>query len=96
MFSEEYQKALLQQYHVVLDEKRKNYVVGELVWNFADFMTDQAPQRVMGNKKGIFTRQRQPKAAAFLLRERYWKLANETRRPPAAGPQCLESGRFHV
>lgn len=50
----------------------------------------------MGNKKGIFTRQRQPKAAAFLLRERYWKLANETRRPPAAGPQCLESGRFHV
>uniref|UniRef100_A0A8C7BCD2 Beta-glucuronidase n=1 Tax=Neovison vison TaxID=452646 RepID=A0A8C7BCD2_NEOVI len=92
MFSEEYQKALLQQYHMVLDEKRKNYVVGELVWNFADFMTDQAPQRVMGNKKGIFTRQRQPKAAAFLLRERYWKLANDTQRPPAArGSQCLES-----
>uniref|UniRef100_A0A8C7ETL4 Beta-glucuronidase n=1 Tax=Neovison vison TaxID=452646 RepID=A0A8C7ETL4_NEOVI len=97
MFSEEYQKALLQQYHMVLDEKRKNYVVGELVWNFADFMTDQAPQRVMGNKKGIFTRQRQPKAAAFLLRERYWKLANDTQRPPAArGSQCLESGLFHV
>ncbi|XP_032184612.1 beta-glucuronidase isoform X1 [Mustela erminea] len=97
MFSEEYQKALLQQYHMVLDEKRKNYVVGELVWNFADFMTDQAPQRVMGNKKGIFTRQRQPKAAAFLLRERYWQLANDTRRPPAAGgSQCLESGLFHV
>ncbi|XP_059270757.1 beta-glucuronidase isoform X3 [Mustela nigripes] len=97
MFSEEYQKALLQQYHMVLDEKRKNYVVGELIWNFADFMTDQAPQRVMGNKKGIFTRQRQPKAAAFLLRERYWQLANDTRRPPAAGgAQCLESGLFHV
>lgn len=36
--------------------------------------------RVVGNKKGIFTRQRQPKAAAFLLRKRYWRLANETGR----------------
>lgn len=41
MFSEEYQKGLLQQYHVILDQKRKEYVVGELIWNFADFMTDQ-------------------------------------------------------
>ncbi|KAB0393405.1 hypothetical protein E2I00_010078, partial [Balaenoptera physalus] len=79
MFSEEYQKGLLEQYHVVLDQKRKEYVVGELIWNFADFMTDQSPQRAIGNRKGIFTRQRQPKSAAFLLRERYWKLANETK-----------------
>ncbi|XP_036134909.1 beta-glucuronidase isoform X2 [Molossus molossus] len=79
MFTEEYQKSLLEQYHLVLDQKRKDYVVGELIWNFADFMTNQTPQRVMGNKKGIFTRQRQPKHAAFLLRDRYWKLANETR-----------------
>lgn len=41
MFSEEYQKGLLEQYHLVLDQKRKEYVVGELIWNFADFMTDQ-------------------------------------------------------
>ena len=41
MFSEEYQKGLLQQYHAVLDQKRKEYVVGELIWNFADFMTNQ-------------------------------------------------------
>lgn len=41
MFSEEYQKGLLEQYHVVLDQKRREYVVGELIWNFADFMTDQ-------------------------------------------------------
>uniref|UniRef100_A0A8B9YKJ9 Beta-glucuronidase n=1 Tax=Bos mutus grunniens TaxID=30521 RepID=A0A8B9YKJ9_BOSMU len=79
MFSEEYQKGLLQQYHVVLDQKRQEYVVGELIWNFADFMTNQSPVRMIGNRKGIFTRQRQPKSAAFLLRERYWKLANETR-----------------
>ncbi len=28
---------------------------------------------VIGNKKGVFTRQRQPKAAAFVLRERWLK-----------------------
>ncbi|XP_029801574.1 beta-glucuronidase [Suricata suricatta] len=95
MFSEEYQKGVLEQYHLVLDQKRKEYVVGELIWNFADFMTNQSPQRVMGNKKGIFTRQRQPKGAAFLLRERYWKLANETRYGrPASKSQCLENSPF--
>ncbi|MEQ2251080.1 hypothetical protein ILYODFUR_007305 [Ilyodon furcidens] len=78
MFTEEYQKVVLQNYHNVFDQKRKKYVIGELIWNFADFMTTQGIARVVGNKKGIFTRQRQPKAAAFLLKERYWKLANET------------------
>uniref|UniRef100_A0A3Q2W465 Glucuronidase, beta n=1 Tax=Haplochromis burtoni TaxID=8153 RepID=A0A3Q2W465_HAPBU len=82
MFTEEYQNALLQSYHDVFDQKRKQYVIGELIWNFADFMTAQAIHRVVGNKKGIFTRQRQPKAAAFILRRRYWRLANETWRLP--------------
>ncbi|XP_006070398.2 beta-glucuronidase [Bubalus bubalis] len=97
MFSEEYQKGLLEQYHVVLDQKRKEYVVGELIWNFADFMTNQSPVRMIGNRKGIFTRQRQPKSAAFLLRERYWKLANETRyQRSAVTSQCVGSGLFTV
>ncbi|XP_061658738.1 beta-glucuronidase isoform X2 [Syngnathoides biaculeatus] len=78
MFTEEYQNVVLQSYHNVFDEKRKKYVVGELIWNFADFMTVQGITRVVGNKKGVFTRQRQPKAAAFILKERYWRLANET------------------
>uniref|UniRef100_A0A8C3XTY5 Beta-glucuronidase n=1 Tax=Chelydra serpentina TaxID=8475 RepID=A0A8C3XTY5_CHESE len=78
MFSEEYHTAVLKEYHSVFDKKRKDYVIGELIWNFADFMTDQGTGRVLGNKKGIFTRQRQPKAAAFVLRDRYWKLANES------------------
>ncbi|XP_065587905.1 beta-glucuronidase isoform X2 [Cyrtonyx montezumae] len=78
MFSEEYQKAMLKEYHSVFDKKRKEYVIGELIWNFADFMTNQGVTRVLGNKKGIFTRQRQPKSAAFVLRERYWKIANES------------------
>uniref|UniRef100_A0AAY5EV11 Beta-glucuronidase n=1 Tax=Electrophorus electricus TaxID=8005 RepID=A0AAY5EV11_ELEEL len=78
MFTEEYQKTVLQNYHKVFDQKRKEFVVGELIWNFADFMTAQGITRVVGNKKGMFTRQRQPKTGAFLLRERYWRIANET------------------
>lgn len=31
--------------------------------------------RVDGNRKGILTRQRQPKLAAYLVRERYLNLA---------------------
>lgn len=41
MFTEEYQNVVLQSYHNVFDQKRKKYVVGELIWNFADFMTVQ-------------------------------------------------------
>ncbi|KFR13652.1 Beta-glucuronidase, partial [Opisthocomus hoazin] len=78
MFSEEYQKAMLREYHSGFDKKRKEYLIGELIWNFADFMTNQGTTRVLGNRKGIFTRQRQPKSAAFVLRERYWKIANES------------------
>lgn len=42
MFTEEYQKIVLQNYHSVFDQKRKKYVIGELIWNFADFMTAQS------------------------------------------------------
>ena len=41
MFSEEYQVMVLRSYHEVFDQKRKQYVIGELIWNFADFMTAQ-------------------------------------------------------
>ena len=30
--------------------------IGEHVWNFADFMTTQGVTRVVGNRKGVFTR----------------------------------------
>jgi beta-glucuronidase len=33
--------------------------------------------RVGGNKKGIFTRNRQPKASAYHLRKRYFSLATQ-------------------
>lgn len=41
MFIEEYQNIVLQSYHSVFDQKKKQYVIGELIWNFADFMTVQ-------------------------------------------------------
>nr|BBH92353.1 beta-glucuronidase [Thermogemmatispora argillosa] len=69
MFSEEYQAALLQTYHEVLDACPA--VIGEHVWNFADFQTGQSITRVQGNRKGIFTRERRPKLAAHLLRARW-------------------------
>lgn len=34
--------------------------------------------RPWGCMKGIFTRERQPKGAAYLVRWRYWQLANQT------------------
>jgi len=68
-WSEEYQIAYLDMNHRVFD--RIEAVVGEQVWNFADFATTSGIVRVGGNKKGVFTRDRQPKAAAHALRRRW-------------------------
>lgn len=68
-WSEEYQAALLDRYHAVFD--RIDAVVGEQVWNFADFATAPSFIRVEGNKKGVFTRDRRPKLAAHHLRRRW-------------------------
>lgn len=68
-WTEEYQLRFLEMYHRVFD--RVPAVVGEQVWNFADFHTPGSAFRVDGNKKGIFTRDRRPKAAAHALRTRW-------------------------
>jgi beta-glucuronidase len=68
-WSEEYQCAYLEMNHRVFDSVEA--VVGEHVWNFADFRTSGAIFRVDGNKKGVFTYDRRPKAAAHLLRTRW-------------------------
>jgi len=78
VFTEDFQVDFMKQYHNVFDILRKKYFVGEMVWNFADFMTPQTVTRVVGNRKGLFNRQRQPKTAAHHLRERYWSIINET------------------
>ncbi|WP_077611355.1 beta-glucuronidase [Clostridium sp. Marseille-P2415] len=72
MWSQEYQEEILELTNEVFDSL--DFVVGEQVWNFADFQTTEGIMRVNGNKKGIFTRQRQPKAAAFLLKKRWESL----------------------
>ena len=62
---------LLEMYHRVFD--RVEALVGEHVWNFADFATGPGVLRVDGNKKGAFTRDRRPTSAAFALRRRWTK-----------------------
>ena len=71
-WTEEYQADLLEMTHRVFD--RVDAVVGEQIWAFADFATGFAIFRVDGNKKGVFTRDRRPKAAAHLLRRRWQRL----------------------
>jgi len=72
MFTEEYQKEMIERFQRVID--KLDFVIGEHVWNFADFATKQQVLRVLGNRKGVFTRQRQPKLVAHFLRERWHKI----------------------
>ncbi len=68
-YSEEYQAECLQECFDGLN--KLSYVIGEHIWNFADFRTKQGLWRMRGNRKGIFTRERQPKAAAFVVKKRW-------------------------
>jgi beta-glucuronidase len=70
MWTEDYQTELLRMHRRVFD--RVDAVAGEQVWTFADFATAEGIMRVDGNKKGIFTRERRPKASAHVLR-RLWR-----------------------
>ena len=70
MWSQEYQEEYLRMTNEVFDSY--SFIKGEQIWNFADFQTTEGILRVNGNKKGVFTRQRQPKDAAYLLQRR-WK-----------------------
>ena len=68
MWSEEYQAEFIRGYLEVA--RRKDFVIGMHVWNFADFQAVQSIRRVGGmNLKGVFTRDRKPKLAAHVLRE---------------------------
>lgn len=69
MYTEEFQVEYYRMNHKVMDSY--SHLVGEQVWNFADFATSQGLFRVQGNKKGIFTRDRRPKMVAHYLRERW-------------------------
>ena len=70
IYSEEFQAKIIEEKIKVMHSKK--FMAGEHIWNFADFMTGQNAMRVGGNKKGVFTRDRQPKLAAHRVKE-LWK-----------------------
>lgn len=72
MFSEDFQVLYYRENNKVIDQYPS--VVGEHPWNFADFNTAQSIKRVNGNKKGLFSRDRQPKLAVGLFKERWTKM----------------------
>jgi len=85
MWTEEYQVEFIRGY--LEAASKRSFVVGMHVWNFADFQAVQSTNRVGGmNLKGVFTRDRKPKMAAHLLRER-WK--PDTRQPAPPQPEKL-------
>lgn len=87
-FTEEFQVALLETYCRVAEAKP--YCFGTHVWNFADFRTPQHFRRVVLNLKGVFTRAREPKRAAFFLRDRWRDAARVAgSHRVAAGPEGL-------
>ncbi len=78
MWSQEYQDEYLDMTHEVFDSY--DFIKGEQIWNFADFQTTEGIMRVNGNKKGVFTRQRQPKAVAYKLKKRWEELPLDFKR----------------
>lgn len=72
LFTEEYQERLIAAYWAEIE--RHPAVAGGHVWNFADFRTAQHGRRVVHNLKGVFTRTREPKMAAWALK-RLWNAA---------------------
>lgn len=72
MWSEEYQAEYMKMQFEVFDAYE--FVKGEQIWNFADFQTTEGILRVNGNKKGVFTRSRQPKQIAYVLKKRWENL----------------------
>ena len=77
MFTEEYQVAYYEAMSECLDER--DFVIGEMPWNFADFATCQGPMRVGGNRKGLFTRDRRPKMAAHWFKTRWETMDRKTK-----------------
>ncbi len=71
MWSEEFQFEMLRRVIDIAEDYP--FVFGTHVWNLCDFRVGQHVGRIINNWKGVFTRDRTPKMAAHLLRER-WKV----------------------
>ncbi|MER0122191.1 beta-glucuronidase [Streptococcus sp. ZJ93] len=68
-YTEEYQVDYYAMNHDVFDEVSN--LVGEQVWNFADFETNVMLIRVKGNHKGLFSRNREPKQVVREFKKRW-------------------------
>ena len=73
MFSEEYQSDMIEKQYELF--RKQPYAVGTHVWAFSDFKTAQTISRIVFNRKGVFTREREPKMSAHTLR-RLWNGGN--------------------
>lgn len=67
LFTEDYQSDFIAAYWGVIS--RHPASIGGHVWAFADFRTAQHSRRVVFNHKGVFTRTREPKKAAYRVRD---------------------------
>ncbi len=71
MFSEEYQCEIIKKQYELMCSK--DYIAGTHIWAFADFKTAQSISRILVNRKGLFTRERQPKMAAHMVKDMWSK-----------------------
>ena len=69
LWTEDYQADLIER--IIAEIRKSPFAIGEHVWAMCDFRTGQNDRRALGNRKGVFTRDRQPKAVAHVLR-RVW------------------------
>ncbi|MDJ0921867.1 MAG: glycoside hydrolase family 2 TIM barrel-domain containing protein [Henriciella sp.] len=89
MWTEEYQADLIAAYWRVVTEHPS--AIGAHVWNFADFRTAQHGRRAVLNCKGVFTRTRDPKRAAFVLRDLWAEEPNARHQKKTQGEiGCLD------
>ncbi|WP_156010911.1 beta-glucuronidase [Streptococcus ruminantium] len=73
-YTEEFQIAYYDMNHRVFD--RIPNLIGEQVWNFADFETNVMIFRIQGNHKGLFSRNRQPKQIVGEIKKRWTSIPN--------------------
>lgn len=85
MWTENYQIELLHEHFKGFDALRQEgALAGEMIWNFADFKVPQEYFRAEFCEKGIFTRNRQPKSAAYTVKLRYENLTEKKIRNPTS------------
>ncbi|KAJ4445543.1 hypothetical protein ANN_12223 [Periplaneta americana] len=86
MWTEDYQVVTLKEHFKAFDTLYQDgFLMGEMIWNFADFSTPQDSYlsfyRIYSSRRlqeGIVYSRRQPKMAAHVTRWRYWTLAHKS------------------